>query len=86
MTKKLEKKYSVFESELVPPHRILKEDEKKAFLEKYKVKLSQLPRILSTDPAVVELGAKPGDIIEIIREVPTIGKSKYYRIVIPAKK
>jgi len=80
-----EKEINVFESEFVPKHRILSEKEKMEFLEKYKVKLSQLPRISIDDPAIKRFNPKPGDIVEIIREVPEIGKTKYYRVVVPKK-
>ena len=79
-------KFDIFASELVPKHRILSENEKKELLNKYGVKPLQLPRILSTDPVILELGAKPGDIVEITRKSRTIGESKYYRIVIPGEK
>ncbi len=77
---------NIFESELVPKHRVLSEEEKKEILRKYNAKLTQLPRILHTDPAVVALKAKPGDVIEIIRETSGLGKTKYYRVVVQAKK
>ena len=77
---------NIFESELVPKHRILSEEEKKALLAKYNAKLSQLPRILTTDPVVKALGAKPGDVLEITRKNPEIGEYKYYRVVVKPKK
>jgi len=83
MTEKHE--IDVFQSELVPKHRILNEDEKKKFLEKYKVKLTQLPRISIDDPAIKRFNPKPGDIVEIIRNTPEIGETKYYRVVVPKK-
>lgn len=76
---------NIFESELVPKHRILSEEEKKKFLEKFKVKLSQLPRIYIDDPAIKEMNPKPGDIVEITRNTPEIGETKYYRVVVPRK-
>jgi len=67
---------------LVPKHEILSEEEKKELLEKYKVKLEDLPKILITDPAISKLNPKPGDIVRIIRMDPVAGESVYYRVVI----
>lgn len=66
---------------LVPKHRILSQKEKEELLKKYGVKESQLPKILASDPMVKAIGAKPGDIIEIERNL--FGKkSIYYRLVV----
>lgn len=73
---------SVFKHELVPKHEILNEGEAKEMLEVIKTSPSKLPKILSTDPAAVELGARPGNIIRVIRRSPTAGETKYYRVVI----
>ena len=50
--------------------------------EKYNLSLNDLPKILSTDPAIEKLNAKESDVIKIIRDSPTAGKSIYYRVVI----
>jgi DNA-directed RNA polymerase, subunit H (EC 2.7.7.6) len=67
---------------LVPKHIILSEEEKKELLEKYKVSLSDLPKIKISDPALKNLNAKPGDIVKIIRSNPRIGEEIYYRVVV----
>lgn len=74
--------FSVFKHKLVPKHRIMSEDEKDDILERYGITINQLPRIRLRDPAVMELGAREGDLIEIERESRTAGKTKYYRIVV----
>ncbi|MEM2634488.1 MAG: DNA-directed RNA polymerase subunit H, partial [Nitrososphaerales archaeon] len=51
-------------------------------LKKYNAKPEQFPYILDTDPVVRELGAKPGDLIKIIRKSQTAGETVYYRYVV----
>ena len=51
-------------------------------LKKYNVSRRQLPRIKINDPAIIKFEPKKGDIIEIIRPSPTIGKSYFYRVVV----
>ena len=68
---------------LVPEHIILNEKEKKEVIEKYTGgDAYKLPYILSTDPVVQVIGAKPGDVIKIIRRSPTAGTYVYYRLVV----
>jgi len=67
---------------LVPKHIILNDKEKKELLEELKVKPKQLPKILTKDPVAKAIGAKEGDILKIIRNSPTAGKTTYYRIVV----
>jgi len=42
----------------------------------------QLPRLKASDPAVLAIGAKPGDVVRIIRDSPTAGKYVSYRHVV----
>jgi hypothetical protein len=51
-------------------------------LEKYEIRPEQLPRILANDPAVVSIGAKPGQIMKIIRKSPTAKYSTAFRLVV----
>jgi DNA-directed RNA polymerase subunit H len=76
------KEFDVYSHELVPEHRLLSEEEKEELLRKYNIKISQLPQIKVSDPAVVPLEAKPGDIVEIKRKSPTAGYYYYYRLVV----
>ena len=66
---------------LVPQHIKLLEDEKKALLERYNVKLSQLPRLLRSDPICKYYGFEKGDVIKIIRKSETAGRYVTYRAV-----
>ena len=67
---------------LVPEHTILSEKEKKELLKEYDIRPDQLPRILTNDPAVIAVGAKPGQIIKIIRKSPTAKYAIAYRLVV----
>jgi DNA-directed RNA polymerase subunit H len=74
--------FNILNHELVPEHIILKEEEKKEVLEKFKIKPENLPKILLSDPVVKAINAKEGDILKIIRQSKTAGTSLYYRIVV----
>ncbi|MHA1502692.1 MAG: DNA-directed RNA polymerase subunit RpoH/Rpb5 C-terminal domain-containing protein [Candidatus Heimdallarchaeota archaeon] len=50
--------------------------------EKYNIKRRQLPKILTSDPAVKAIGAKPGQIVKIFRESEIAGEILAYRLVI----
>ena len=67
---------------LVPEHIILSEKEKKELLKEYDIRPDQLPRILANDPAVISIGAKPGQVMKIIRKSPTAKYSTAYRLVV----
>jgi DNA-directed RNA polymerase subunit H len=63
------------------PHRILKEDERKALFDKYTITdpEEQLPWIDSQDIQARILGAIPGDVLEITRHSDVAGTDLYYR-------
>jgi len=85
MTKDIDKEeivIDIFKSALVPKHEIISPDEKQKLLEHFNITEKQLPRIKKTDPAVIAIGAKKGDVIKITRNSPTAGESFYYRLVI----
>ena len=73
---------NIMENFLVPKHEIISEEEKVALLNKYKISLKQLPKILSSDPIVKAIGAKVGDVIKITRNEIGIGHTLYYRVVV----
>lgn len=77
------KKVDVLKHVLVPQHVLLDKREAKIILKKLKIRPSQLPWILMSDPVVKRLGAKPGDIIMVVRKSPTAGKVVTFRVVMP---
>ena len=79
----VKRRIGVFKHGLVPPHRIMDDEEVEKLKKKYGLKsLKQLPRILVTDPAAISIGAARGDVLEITRNSEITGESKYYRLVI----
>jgi len=74
--------FDIFEHVLVPKHEILTPEEREKVLAQYRVKPYQLPQIKASDPAAKAIGAKPGDIIRIIRKSPTAGEHIAYRYVV----
>ena len=76
------KKLKIDKHSLTPKHIKLSEKEKGEVLEKYNITVNELPKILKNDPAIQKLGAKPGDVIKVIRNSPTAGEAIFYRGVI----
>lgn len=67
---------------LVPKHSKLSEKDKKELFEKYMITVNDLPGIDITDPAIMDLDVKEGDVIRIDRRSPTAGTTVFYRGVI----
>lgn len=78
--------FDIFKHKLVPKHRVISEEEKKDLFEKYHITERHLPRISVTDPAILVIGAKVRDVVEITRKSPVAGETKYYRVVVKPKK
>jgi len=74
--------FNIFDHVLVPKHEIVNPDDREKLLKKYRAHPHQLPRLKSSDPAVLAIGAKPGDVVRIIRDSPTAGKYVSYRHVV----
>ena len=83
MTKEIEKQqFDIMNHDLVPLHIIMSDNEKKELFNKYNITPDQLPKILDTDPVSISIGAKPGQIIKIIRKSHTAKEAVAYRFVI----
>lgn len=78
------KKIDITKHALIPKHSKLSDKEKEELLKNYNIVVSNLPRIYKSDSAVEPLGAKPGDVIKIVRKSPTAGESVFYRVVMNA--
>jgi DNA-directed RNA polymerase subunit H len=74
--------FDIFKHELVPKHEILSKEEVEELLKKYRIAPYQIPRIKASDPAAKMIGAKPGDIMRVIRKSHTAGRSIAYRYVV----
>ena len=72
--------YNILDHVLVPPHRIIDNEEKKEVAKYYNiVNNSQWPEISRFDPVATAIGLKPGEVVEITRSSPTSLTTKYYR-------
>ena len=73
---------NITKHELVPKHEVVEKSEINKILERYKVKLSQLPKILLKDPVAKYYGLRRGEVVKIIRKSETAGLYVTYRLVI----
>lgn len=82
-SKEAEQLFNIMKHELVPEHKILTEEEKKEFFKKYNnITPDQLPQIMNNDPVSISIGAKPGQIVKIVRKSHTAEEAVVYRLVV----
>jgi DNA-directed RNA polymerase subunit H (RpoH/RPB5) len=75
--------FNILEHTLVPKHTVLSNDEIKVVKETYNISdNNQFPTISRFDPPVIDINAKPGDIIKIERSCKNSISSNYYRLCI----
>ncbi len=69
----------LFMHDLVPEHDIIAEKEILDIEKEYGISREQLPKIKVGDPVAKAIGARPGDVIQIVRESATAGRHVIYR-------
>lgn len=74
--------FDIFDHVLVPKHEVLTAEERERLLAEYKVEAYRLPFIRASDPAVRAIGAKPGDVVRVVRDSATAGRYVAYRYVV----
>jgi DNA-directed RNA polymerase subunit H len=62
---------------------VIPKEEARELLRRLRTRPWQLPWIRSSDPLAQSAGAKPGDILKIVRESPTAGETVVHRLVVP---
>ena len=78
----MKKKFKLDKHSLIPKHSKLSDTQKEKLLENYNISITELPKIAKTDPAIISLNGKPGDVIKIIRKSQTASEAIFYRVVI----
>ncbi|MGC9152186.1 MAG: DNA-directed RNA polymerase subunit H [Vulcanisaeta sp.] len=73
----------ILEHEYMPKAEIVPKEEVKEILKQLNAKVFQLPWIRASDPLVRAIGARPGNVIRIIRKSDTAGEFVTYRFVVP---
>jgi len=73
--------YNIMNHVLVPPHKVLSNEEKETIKEKYNiVDESQFPEISRFEPVAKVIGLRPGQLCEIKRKSKTAITNNYYRL------
>jgi DNA-directed RNA polymerase subunit H (RpoH/RPB5) len=75
--------FNILEHILVPPHRVLKEEEKIDVKNRYNITNdNEFPELSRFDPVAQAIGIRPGQVCEITRPSKTAISAPYYRICI----
>jgi DNA-directed RNA polymerase subunit H (RpoH/RPB5) len=73
--------YNVLDHVLVPPHKVLPEEQKIAIKDRYNIKNDyEFPELSRFDPVAQAIGIRPGQVCEILRPSKTAVTAPYYRI------
>ncbi|MDD2626151.1 MAG: DNA-directed RNA polymerase subunit H [Candidatus Methanomethylophilus sp.] len=78
--------FNVLRHSLVPEHHLLTEEEAEAILKQLKITRDQLPKIKTTDPAIIVLETihgpiAEGSVIKVVRKSETAQEFTAYRLV-----
>jgi len=72
--------FNISKHRKVPQHRVCKENEKPEVIKAYSLKsIEQLPKIRSQDAMAQFIGARPGDMVEVIGLCETSAENLRYR-------
>jgi len=72
--------FNISKHRKVPHHRICNENEKPAIMKQFNLKsIDQMAKILSQDPMAQFIGARPGDVVEIVGMCVTSAENLRYR-------
>jgi len=75
--------FNILDHELVPPHRVLNNNELQKVKKRYNItENSQFPEISRFDPVATVIGIRPGEVCEIIRPSKTAIQGIYYRLCV----
>ena len=75
--------FNILDHVLVPPHRILSNNEVVEVKKRYNItEDTQFPDISRFDPVAQIIGIRPGQVCEIIRPSKTAITGLYYRICV----
>ena len=76
--------FNILEHDLVPPHRVMSEEEADAIKQKYNIAdESQVPDLSRFSPVSLAIGVRPGQLVEIMRPSKTAISAPFYRICSP---
>uniref|UniRef100_A0A6C0KBZ6 RNA polymerase subunit H/Rpb5 C-terminal domain-containing protein n=1 Tax=viral metagenome TaxID=1070528 RepID=A0A6C0KBZ6_9ZZZZ len=75
--------FNISKHRKVPQHRIVRENEKPDIIKNYNLKsIEQIPKILSQDAMAKFIGARPGDVVEVLGLCETSADNLRYRYCI----
>lgn len=75
--------FNILEHSLVPPHRVMNENEVKDVMKRYNITdITQFPEISRFDPVAQVIGLRPSKVCEITRPSKTAIVTTYYRVCV----
>ena len=75
--------FNILEHSLVPPHKVLSNNEKVGIKNKYNITDDKMfPEISRLDPVAIAIGLRPTEVCEIIRSSKNSVTSMHYRICV----